>query len=89
MDEPRTLRVPGRLLRAAGVALFGETWQLSLSRLLNVQGRTIQRWEEAAKADRDYLVSVSLIAEIMGHLERKSGSLMRAHDTLKELYDGR
>lgn len=90
MDEPKTLNVPGKLLEAAGAAIYGESWQLPLARLLgHSQPRTVQRWAEAAREDRTYPVSVTLLRELLGHLERKSGAIMRAHDQLKELYDGR
>lgn len=90
MDEPKTLDVPGKLLAAAGSAIYGESWQLPLARLLgHSQPRTVQRWAQAARDDRSYPVPVSLLRELLGHLERKYAGLMRAHDALKELYDGR
>lgn len=90
MDEPKTIAVPGRLLRAAGQALYGDSWQYPLSRLLgHQQPRTVQRWAQAATDDRDYPVSVTLLAELLGHLERKAGPLQRTHDALKELFDRR
>lgn len=93
MDEPqvgpKTLRVPGRLLRAAGEALHGELWQMAVGRLLRVNARTIQRWEQAAKEDRDYQVPIGLLEDLMGALERKAAGLMRAHDALKAFYDDR
>lgn len=49
----------------------------------------MQRWAQAAKEDRDYPVSITLLAELLGHLETKGASLMRAHDALKLFYDGR
>ncbi len=35
----------GNLLREAGEALFGERWQSELSRALDVNDRTIRRWD--------------------------------------------
>lgn len=32
------------LLEACGRALYGEQWQVSLSRDLDVNGRTVRRW---------------------------------------------
>lgn len=90
MDEPHTLDVPARLLEAVGRAIYGEIWQLPLARLLgHKQPRTVQRWAEAAKHDRLYPVSVTLLEELLGHLETKAGAVMRLHDQLKELYDRR
>lgn len=90
MDEPKTLHVPGRLLQACGQALYGDVWQYPLSRLLGHSSpRTVQRWAEASREDRSRPVSVTLLRELLGHLEAKAGPLMRTHDALKELYDGR
>lgn len=89
-DEPRTIAVPAKLLEALGVAIYGELWQLPLARLLgHKQPRTVQRWAEAARDDRPYPVSVTLLEELLGHLETKAGDVMRLHDQVKEIYDNR
>lgn len=36
--------MPGNLITKAGMALFGATWQTSLSRAIGVTDRAVRRW---------------------------------------------
>lgn len=90
MDEPITIVVSGRLLEAVGVAIYGESWQSSLSRLLGHRSpRTVQRWAKAAYQDQPYPVSITTLEQLLGHLEAKAADVMRLHDQVKEIYDRR
>lgn len=88
MSEPDLIRVPAKLLQAAGEVICGERWQAPLARKLNIQLRTVQRWAEAARRDEPYPVASSLLEEVLGLLERHTRPARSAYEGLKSFYDG-
>jgi hypothetical protein len=82
------VKVPARLLAAAGVALHGERWQSALADDLEINLRTAQRWAAAARDDKTYEVSRNLLGAICGLLEKKFRPLERAYEGLKAFHDG-
>jgi hypothetical protein len=80
---PDAIKIPARLLAAAGEALDGDRWQTGLAKRLNLNARTTQRWAEAAREDRDYLVSRTLLEAIAGHLEHKFSTGYRTFEQVK------
>lgn len=86
-EERDILTVPARLLAAAGVALHGPSWQTHLARSLQINIRTPQRWAAAARDDQPYQISRSLLAALLGELERKFRPLESCFDQLKAFHD--
>lgn len=84
---PDAITVPAKLLAAAGEALDGERWQTGLAKRLNLNGRTTQRWAEAAREDRGYQVSRSLLEDIARELERKFSAGYRTFEQVKAVID--
>lgn len=52
------------LVARAGIALYGEHWQMPLARLLGVADRTIRRVAQAARDNSDYQVNQGWAAPI-------------------------
>ncbi|MCA3700830.1 MAG: hypothetical protein IOB84_13740 [Brevundimonas sp.] len=67
------------LLCQAGQAMFGETWQSDLARLLNVSLRRVQYYAAGARQPPD-----SMLAEMAGHLEAKAGECKALAATLRK-----
>lgn len=57
------------LVARAGIALYGEHWQMPLARLLNVADRTVRRVAQAARTGDDYQVNQAWAAEIVAALQ--------------------
>jgi len=57
------------LVARAGIALFGEEWQMPLARLLGVADRTVRRVAQAARDGSDYQVNQGWAAEIVEALK--------------------
>lgn len=57
------------LVARAGVALYGENWQMPLARLLKVADRTVRRVAQAARTGDDYQVNQAWAAEIVEALK--------------------
>lgn len=68
----------GELIEAAGRALYGDTWQASLGRALNVQPRTIRYWLAGT-----YEVKPLLWAEIAALLKDRAATATDTADLIQ------
>lgn len=53
------------LVARAGIALYGEHWQMPLARLLRVADRTVRRVAQAARDGSDYQVNQAWAPELI------------------------
>jgi len=57
------------LVARAGIALYGEHWQMPLARLLGVADRTVRRVAQAARTGDDYQINQAWAAQIVAALQ--------------------
>jgi hypothetical protein len=57
------------LVARAGMALYGDEWQMPLARLLNVNQRTMRRVAQAAREATPYQVNQGWASEIKAALQ--------------------
>lgn len=57
------------LVRRAGIALYGEHWQMPLAKALKVADRTMRRVAQAAREGSDYTVNQGWASEIRALLK--------------------
>ena len=62
-------RLTPELMQRAGVALYGEHWQMPLARLLGVSDRTVRRIAQAARMGEPYRIHQSWAPAIKAALQ--------------------
>lgn len=88
MSDEDLIPVPARAIEAAARVLWGDRWQLPMSRALSLNSRRVQRIAQAAREDEAYRLPRGLLAELLGALERHTRPQRRAYEDLKLIYDG-
>ena len=78
------LRVPAKLLREVGEAIFGPQWQRAMARALDINDRHIRKWASGEIATPTWLRQ-ALIELIDSRVE--AAAKVRAELAKKELFD--
>ena len=82
---PKTVEIPASLIEAAGVALYGTTWQRQISRDLGIDDRRVRNWAKLARDGGSFRVSRGLVSDLIALLRRRPAVLEGAAQALAAL----